>query len=213
MGAPPWPGRLSGLPGMAEAFGTLPGAAAVVLRVAECSVGTCPSRERLPWRRELEEARPPGLLGPHQSTKTLPAAHPNSACSTLVLLGALWLRGSRPVAVSPGLCVWTSGVHGPLPRCRWSGLHAASVHPGKRCASPSEAPPEEGLGSVKSHLASCRLHLSTWVVDGHLKLDMATQSPSPHRGPSSHLLHTAPDGSWSWKLPASSSRPATSGFS
>ena len=42
LGAPLWPGHLSVLPWMAEAFGTLLGAAAVVLQVPACSVGTRP---------------------------------------------------------------------------------------------------------------------------------------------------------------------------
>lgn len=78
----------------------------------------------------------------------------------------------------PGFCV-DLGFRDPRTECRWAGLHAACISSGKRLTSCIQGLSREGPGPIKSHSASCCLHLSTRAVDGCLECVMATQSPSP----------------------------------
>lgn len=102
----------------------------------------------------------------------------------------MWALGAHPTLLLlapcspeaptlwPGFCV-DLGFRDPRTECKWAGLHAACISSGKRLTSCIQGLSREGPGPIKSHSASCCLHLSTRAVDGCLECVMATQSPSP----------------------------------
>lgn len=141
--SPAW-SNLPNLPGMVGAFGSPLGAVAVLWGLR---AQWRPDRVT-GWRGGLEVGPSPRDPAATLVSRGCSTTH-QTACSTLVFLASVWCRSSHPKGFgSPGLCVWTAGVHGPQTAKRQVCIHCSSVLE-RGLLPPSEAHLQEGLRPMR----------------------------------------------------------------